>query len=536
VAKISSIVLVVVAMASCAGFVRGQDSRPAAGRSLSTRCEPETRATSTRALNPNSRYAIAWATYLGCPARDWLTKIVMLPDGSLVVGGYTTAEGMPTTPGVVQPKFSPPENPDAVMAGDFYLAHLTPSGGLLAATYLGGANMEYQLGLGVDRQGNVIVGGETGSPDFPVTKDAAQTTFGGQVDLVAAKLTPDLTKVLWATFLGGPDRDGSWNGTFLVAPDDGVILFGLGRSSFPQADEDVNLGSRDPDDVGDVCVAKLLADGSRVVFSSRFGGSGQDQVTGAALMADGSILLSGFTVARDFPFPEKTTRFGPRGQGPVNGGDAFVAQLRADGRKLLAMTVFGGSSDDWPHRPIIADDGSVIVGGSTESWDFPTTPQALQRTFGGVSDGFVATLSEPGGELKYATLVGGACFDPAGPPKLGPDGAVWFATSVDDPSYPVTGDALHFYAGGESDGVLAALAPGGSKLEFRTFLGGEGRDIISDFAFGPAGEIYVVGSTTSNDLPTTAASPQPKPAGRQDGFVMKLVPRPNGVESRPVIR
>jgi hypothetical protein len=57
------------------------------------------------------------------------------------------------------------------------------------------------------------------------------------------------------------------------------------------------------------------------------------------------------------------------------------------------------------------------------------------------------------------------------------------------------------------------------------------KDSISDLAFGPDGAIYVVGGTTSRDFPTTASAIQRKTAGREDGFVLKLVPTLHGAAS-----
>jgi hypothetical protein len=123
-------------------------------------------------------------------------------------------------------------------------------------------------------------------------------------------------------------------------------------------------------------------------------------------------------------------------------------------------------------------------------------------------------------------------LDSVGGTKIGSDGAIWFATRAEDFGRTITGDGLQFAAGGESDGFLVAMSPDLCRVEFATFLGGESKDTVADFAFGPNGEIYVVGSTMSRDFPATAGAIQDKPQGREDGFVLKLVPRPTGVETR----
>ena len=99
------------------------------------------------------------------------------------------------------------------------------------------------------------------------------------------------------------------------------------------------------------------------------------------------------------------------------------------------------------------------------------------------------------------------------------------------PDFPVTPDALQGrYAGGEGpddgDGLLAILSADGSKLLYATYLGGKGADLIRSVALGPAGEIYLVGSTSSPDFPVTVNAVQKAYGGKGDAFVVKLVPNP----------
>jgi hypothetical protein len=388
---------------------------------------------------------------------------------------------------------------------------------LLAASYFGGSGFEYQPDLAVDRQGNVIIAGETRSDDLPTTPGVIQQKFGGEVDWFAAKLSPDLKRLVWCTYFGGPGYDATGWETVLVDSEDNVLLFGLGKDGGPRSENGWNAGSKSEQDPGDIVIAKLLPDASALVYRSRFGGSGQDQITGARLLADGSLLLAGMTSSTDFPFPEKTTRVGPLGE-----TDCFLTSLKADGSGLEGMTLFGGENSDFPERPLVCDDGSIVVAGETWSHNFPTTPGAHQRFFGGTTDGFVARIAGPGGALLSATTFGGGDRESAAAAAIGPDGRVWIAGHAGTPEWQLTGDALQFYGGGEIDGLLASMAPDGSRFEFSTFLGGLDREGISDFAFGAGGEIYVVGSTTSTEFATTAF--EGKTGTRSDGYVLKLVP------------
>ena len=86
---------------------------------------------------------------------------------------------------------------------------------------------------------------------------------------------------------------------------------------------------------------------------------------------------------------------------------AFVAKLSADGSQVLYFTALAGSAgNNYANALAVGSDGSVYVGGSTFSSDFPVTAGALQSTFTGASQGFFAKLN-PAGALVYSTFLNG---------------------------------------------------------------------------------------------------------------------------------
>lgn len=115
--------------------------------------------------------------------------------------------------------------------------------------------------------------------------------------------------------------------------------------------------------------------------------------------------------------------------------------------------------------PTVDDQGNIFIVGSTSSRDYPVTPTALQKVYGG----------------------------------------------------------------GNTDAVLAILSPDGSDLLYATYLGGSGEDLIRSIALGPEGEVYLVGKTDSSDFPVTAGAAQEIRGGKMDAFVAKLeAPSPAG--------
>jgi Beta-propeller repeat. len=110
-------------------------------------------------------------------------------------------------------------------------------------------------------------------------------------------------------------------------------------------------------------------------------------------------------------------------------------------------------------------------------------------------------------------------------PLVDPAGRIYVFGSTTSRDLPVTQDAIQTtYSGGASDGFLMILEPNGSP-RFVTYLGGSGDELIRGIALGPAGEIYLVGGTTSDNFPVTQGALQTRRGGDDDGFIVKLVPR-----------
>jgi hypothetical protein len=165
--------------------------------------------------------------------------------------------------------------------------------------------------------------------------------------------------------------------------------------------------------------------------------------------------------------------------------------------------------------------GNVYLTGTADSVDFPSTPGAFDRTYGGLADAFVAKLDSSGSSVIYCTYLGGKGNDVAGDITLDSDGNAYLTGFTDSSDFPILGAAQASLRGG-SDGYIAKLNPIGSVLIYSTFLGGSKEDWPRHVAIDAAGNTYVTGFTTSEDFPTLSAF-QPKYGGGDgDGFVTKL--------------
>lgn len=470
------------------------------------------------------RFEIAYATYLGGSGWDEAREVIPYPDGSVLIGAQSCSPDMPVVEGAFQPRYAgddPRLGHPGLYGGDCYLARISPDGRkLIAATYFGGSKQERNVyGMELDREGNVVITSMTRSSDLPVTDGSFQMRHGGGPGTIfVAKLTGDLRELLWCTYLGG-SGDESPRGGLALDDEGNVYVFGTTASpDFPTTEGAYRRKLNGP---RDAFVAKLSADGSELIWSTLFGGSSEDFMVGGCLDREGNVYFVGHTTSPDLPVTLGCAQ-------PGHGGkhDAYAVKLSADGGQVLYATYLGGSENEFPeHRPALLPDGSLLIPGVTASPDFPATPGAYQRKLKGGNDAFLTRLSPDGG-LIFSTLLGGSGTEVSLMPTLSPDGTIFLVGTTSSPDLPVTPDAFqHRFGGGESDGWIAELSPDGSQLLFCSYLGGSGKDMIRSIAFGPGGEIFLVGHTFSKDFPVSEGALQTAYGGGGDAFVVKLVPR-----------
>src|SRR5439155_4112340 len=113
--------------------------------------------------------------------------------------------------------------------------------------------------------------------------------------------------------------------------------------------------------------------------------------------------------------------------------------------------------------------GNAYVSGVTSSTNFPTTPGALQTSFGSF---FVTKLDPTGSALLYSTYLGGRSFDENSGLAVDAAGNAYVTGNTDSSNFPTTLGAFQTAIGGFVDAFVTKLNPSGSALVYSTFLGG----------------------------------------------------------------
>jgi len=377
------------------------------------------------------------------------------------------------------------------------------------STYLGGSSYDYAKGIAVDATGAVYVSGYTSSADFP-TLDAIQPARAGSFDLFVAKLTPDGTALVYASYLGGSEDEVGGD----IAVDSAGAAYVIGASSssdFPTVNalQTANQGNRD------AVIAKLSADGSRLIYSTFLGRSGYEN--GAAIAVDlaGAAYIAGTTGSSDFPLVNPV-------QPTIHGAlDAFVAKLDPDGSALLYSTYLGASLSQTATDIAVDSLGAAYVVGVMEEAEGLPIVNPLPGPGGGY-DAFVVKLAPGGTQVIYSSRLGGRADDGANAVAVDVSGSAYVTGYSHSSDFP-TMNALQPRLLGITDAFVVKIPPEGGAMIYGTFLGGNEDDFGDGIAVDTAGAAHVVGRTYSSDFPTMEPI-QPRPRGLGDGFVSQLSP------------
>lgn len=194
--------------------------------------------------------------------------------------------------------------------------------------------------------------------------------------------------MIYSTYLGGGSDDLAL-GLALDSVGNAVVSGETGSATFPLAGTPFQSTLV----AHDYFVTKINSSGTALIFSTLFGGVGDDFGSAVALDQFDNIYLTGPTNScriPNFAHPLQINRCAL--------GAPFlhvpVAKLDSTGSSLLALTVFTGSTGISGGIGIAVDtQGSAYVAGVTRASDF-TTQNPFQSTYGGgAEDGFVAKIS-----------------------------------------------------------------------------------------------------------------------------------------------
>lgn len=336
--------------------------------------------------------------------------------------------------------------------------------GLIYCTYLSGSGDDLASGIAVDSSGSAYIAGYTSSPNFPTTAAAFQSKNNAGVNS---------------------------SGTAL------------------------NAGF----------VAKINSTGTVLDYSTYLGGTANSVINGIAVDGSGDAYVTGTTDATNFPTTQGAFQSLNKASTARTG---FVTKLNATGTSLLYSTYLGGSYVDQLNGIAVDSAGNAYVAGTSESFDFPTTPgafQTLNKTDPANWSACLAKLNPAGTGLIYSTYFGGNGQSNALAIALDDSGHPYVTGFTDSTTFPISPYAFQpQFLGGRGFLIYQAFVTefdgDGSGIVYSTYLGGYDprwgfcvfpyKGISQSMGLGLAvdasGNTYVVGSTNQIDFPVSSSA------------------------------
>jgi len=322
-------------------------------------------------------------------------------------------------------------------------------------------------------------------------------------------------KLVYATRIGGAD----FTAAFRVKVDAQGFAYATGLTrarDFPSTPD--ALQPRFAGGDSDAFLVKLTPAGD-IAYATLLGGSAADQGNGLELDGTGGVYIGGTTWSYDFP--------GQRISGPAGAGDVFVCYLRPGDRSAARAVVFGGSQEE-KLTGLAADgkDGLFAVG-YTKSRDFPAL-SPVQEDLRGTSDLFLTRLRIPDLALTFSTFLGGTGDDSGWGVAADRMGNPVVAGITNSTDLPVARKAFQRSAQGGLDAFVAKLEGPGYQSVSLTYFGGTKDDSSGydgdDIKVDPAGNVWLVGLTSSRDLPLRDPMQPAYGGGDADGFLAVFPP------------
>ncbi len=396
--------------------------------------------------------------------------------------------------------------------------------------YFGGTGRDWGNSIAVDQNGYAYFIGTTWSDHlkylYNITQESSaevsaqglapgsvQPFFGGgDKDAFVIKIDPDGTSLVYITYIGGSGTD---EGTGLVIDKEGsaYVVGGTNSKDFP-----VKNGYRDAISGGyDAWVAKLQPDGRDFVYSTFLGGEKDDFANAVTIDDKTNVFVTGQTHSWNFPVVNRYQL------SPYGGmADAFITKLDPEGKSVVYSNFIGGSAYDAGTGITLDPNGYACIVGQTESRDLPVI-KPYQNTLHGTFDAFV-TKFDPEGKYPaaYSTYLGGSGWEDGRGIIALPDGKLAVVGVTKSTDFPLN-NAIQSSLLGLQDGFLATLNQDGSALVESTYFGGTLIDSINGVDRDAAGNIFVIGTTDSPDLPVQRAY-QSKTGGSSDAMIAKFTP------------
>jgi hypothetical protein len=361
-----------------------------------------------------------------------------------------------------------------------------------SSTFLGGSQSDQARDMAQDTNDNIIILADTMSLDFPNTTGAFQTSNAGAMDIVITKMDYNSSYLIFSTYIGG----WSFDFPYALDVDDNGDIYATGETwarDFPTTNgtfqEEAPAGSTN------VFVLKLSSSGSDLIYSTYVGSSYPDWGRDIKIF-NGYAYVVGYTYSYDFPYVDY----------PINNahGTVFFFILNQNASNLTHTAFWGGHQNEIAYSLQIDFNGDVVVGGITNSKDFPITPGVYQEIAEDWNNGFLLRYRPTTSTLLFSTYIGGSALDEVRSIYLDENSDIYFSGVTNNPEssgqipFPTTPGAYDRTYNGSKDAFIGKMSSDGTTLIFSTLYGSEGEEMVGSIDVDNQGNIYFIGNLDSD--------------------------------------
>ncbi|MDG6225093.1 MAG: fibronectin type III domain-containing protein [Candidatus Thermoplasmatota archaeon] len=438
------------------------------------------------------------STFIGGSGWDKEPRIILDDEENVYLAGVTDSYDLPVTPGSHHGYNNGND--------DIFICRMKEDlSSIYWLTYFGGLGYESIADISLLKNGDPVIAGSTTSEDLPKTFGVVNNTYrGGTTDGFIATFSREDGNLEASSYIGGSDRDRI---TSLTVNGNGSPVI-AGHSASSDLYIDPNAYSRVIKGEEDSFIMVLSPDLSTVQASTLIGGSRYpDRIFTVTTLEDDRILVAGQALSSDYPVTSGVIR---EKYGSYSG---FVTMFDPNLTMMIRSTFTGNGS--WINSVAIHDNLFYLTG-KVMSASYPTTEDALDRTFDGEEDAFLTIVSSDMTSLVYSTFIGAdekyggqyyySYYEGASDITIGPDGKIYLCGYTDSTHFPITLGAYDTTRN-ELDFFFMILSADGRKILHSTFLGGADEDRATAIAFQGENNVLIAGHTYFNtldsDFPTT---------------------------------
>ncbi|MFC1569941.1 Ser-Thr-rich GPI-anchored membrane family protein [bacterium] len=241
------------------------------------------------------------ATLLGGTYKDMGYGIAVAQDKTVYIVGDTRSHDFQVATNSYDDSFNSGSGIE-----DVFISHLNQDfSDLLHGTFLGSGAMDWGRDIYIGPLGYIYLTGFTENVDFPVTNLAYDNSLGGSGDAFVTKMFPDLSDLIYSTFLGGSEFDGG--NAIVVDIYERVIVTGWTTSDdFPCSDDAFDDTKNGGSEGGlwnndDIFVTMFDVRAENILYSTYVGGSLDEGPSSMTIDSDHVIHIAGSTHSLDFP-------------------------------------------------------------------------------------------------------------------------------------------------------------------------------------------------------------------------------------------